>query len=87
VRILLNDAVYPAPDCKDGPGERCALSQYREFVGGRLEKAGDWRKTCNVSAAVVQTNGNGMSGKRASFLTGLGGAWFLEGLVDEVRYI
>jgi acid phosphatase len=75
VRILLNDAVYPVPSCKDGPGESCVLRMYREFVSGRLEEAGDLRRRCNVSAAVEEANGNGTSGRGASFFMDLGGAW------------
>lgn len=75
VRILLNDAVYPLPSCRDGPGKSCALSEYRSITNKKLEGAGNLRSRCNVTSAVLAANGNGTSGKGASFFTDLGGAW------------
>jgi len=75
VRILLNDAVYPVPTCKDGPGKSCLLSEYKDITGKKLAAAGSLKSRCNVTAAVQMANGNGTSGKGASFFTDLGGSW------------
>jgi acid phosphatase len=75
IRILLNDAVYPLPSCKDGPGESCALSEYQGITSKKLAAAGNLRTWCNVTSAVLSANGNGTSGKGASFFTDLGGDW------------
>lgn len=75
VRILLNDAVYPVPECQDGPGRSCKLEDYVGITKAKLEAAGDLRSRCNVTAAVKGAAGNGTSGKGASFFTDLGGAW------------
>lgn len=75
VRILLNDAVYPVPECQDGPGRSCRLEEYAAITAKKLAAAGDLRTKCNVTAAVQGVAGNGTSGKGASFFTDLGGAW------------
>jgi len=72
VRILLNDAVYPVPGCKDGPGNSCLLSTYAKSVKGKLEKAGNLRERCNVTSTA---GGNGTSGDGASFFEDLSLSW------------
>jgi acid phosphatase len=84
VRILLNDAVYPHPFCFSGPGKTCPMTMYQSLTAKKLASAGDLRKKCNVSAAVIAgAAGNGtigdgsgrMVGKGASFLGDLRGSW------------
>lgn len=75
LRVLLNDAVYPVPSCQGGPGRSCGMEKYMGIVGKKLEAAGDLRARCNVTAAVDEANGVGMSGKGASFFTDLRGSW------------
>jgi acid phosphatase len=70
VRILLNDAVYPVPSCRDGPGGSCLLSKYVDIVKGRLSNAGDLVKKCNVTAT-----GGPSTIKGASFFTDLAQPW------------
>ena len=75
LRILLNDAVYPVPSCQDGPGKSCLLSTYASITSQKLAAAGNLRSRCNITATVAAANGNGTSGKGASFFGDLGSAW------------
>lgn len=68
VRILLNDAVYPLPVCKNGPGKSCLLSEYKSFLEKRLAGAGDLKGRCNVTAVGAPVVLGG-----ASFFTDLRG--------------
>ncbi|PWY92282.1 histidine acid phosphatase [Aspergillus heteromorphus CBS 117.55] len=51
LRILLNDAVYPLPMCKDGPGSSCLLSEYVTYIKDKNAEAGDFIDYCNVTEA------------------------------------
>ncbi|KAI7970223.1 hypothetical protein EIK77_008450 [Talaromyces pinophilus] len=51
IRILLNDAVYTLPQCKDGPGGSCLLSEYASFISKRNAAAGNFNDYCNVTTA------------------------------------
>ncbi|KAE8147978.1 histidine phosphatase superfamily [Aspergillus avenaceus] len=46
VRVLLNDAVYPIPSCRTGPGSSCLLEEYANYVGGD-----SFASVCGVSNA------------------------------------
>lgn len=70
VRILLNDAVYPVPSCRDGPGGSCLMSKYAEMVKAKLEDAGDLKEQCGVT-----TSGGPSPLKGASFFTDLSSPW------------
>jgi acid phosphatase len=51
VRIRLNDAVYPVPSCKSGPGKSCPLEDYVELVNERVAEAGSFKERCNATAS------------------------------------
>lgn len=51
LRILLNDAVYTLPKCKNGPGGSCLLSEYASFINQRNDAAGNFNDYCQVTAA------------------------------------
>ncbi|KAI0122854.1 histidine acid phosphatase [Xylariales sp. AK1849] len=70
VRIRLNDAVYPVPSCKDGPGSSCLLSDYVKYIQDKYEAEGDWLANCNVTDEGAPTEVKG-----ASFFTDLSSPW------------
>lgn len=70
VRIRLNDAVYPVPSCKSGPGSSCLLSDYVAYVQNKYEAEGDWLVNCNVTDEAAPTKVKG-----ASFFTDLSSPW------------
>ncbi|KAK6209213.1 hypothetical protein LQW54_006533 [Pestalotiopsis sp. IQ-011] len=70
VRIRLNDAVYPVPSCRDGPGSSCLLSDYVQYVADKYEAEGDWLVNCNVTDEAAPTKVKG-----ASFFTDLSSPW------------
>ncbi|KXJ87547.1 histidine acid phosphatase [Microdochium bolleyi] len=70
VRILLNDAVFPVPNCQSGPGRSCLLDDYTKFVAKRYAEEGDWLKNCNVTDPGAPTKVKG-----ASFYTDLSSPW------------
>lgn len=49
VRLLLNDAVLPIPECKDGPGQSCSLSRFSHLLTSRLI---DYADTCCIDEDV-----------------------------------
>lgn len=71
IRIRLNDAVYPIPSCKNGPGSSCKLSDYANYVAKKYASEGDWITNCNVTV----TKDTPTAVKGASFFTDLGKAW------------
>ncbi|OTB05876.1 hypothetical protein M426DRAFT_319564 [Hypoxylon sp. CI-4A] len=71
VRIRLNDAVYPIPYCKNGPGSSCKLSDYARLIADKYAAEGDWIKNCNVT--VVEDTPTKVKG--ASFFTDLSKPW------------
>ncbi|KAK4096433.1 histidine acid phosphatase [Parathielavia hyrcaniae] len=68
VRIRLNDAVYPIPSCKGGPGSSCRLSDYRQFIADKYAAQGNWAQNCNVTLPGAPETVHG-----ASFFTNLSG--------------
>lgn len=70
IRIKLNDAVYPLPSCKNGPGESCLLSDYVEYISDKYAAEGNWTENCNVTTADAPTKVAG-----ASFYTDLTSPW------------
>ncbi|KAI0379865.1 phosphoglycerate mutase-like protein [Hypomontagnella monticulosa] len=71
IRIRLNDAVYPLPFCKNGPGSSCRLSDYAQYVGNKYASEGDWITNCNVT--IVDDTPTKVRG--ASFFTELSKPW------------
>ncbi|KAK5053047.1 hypothetical protein LTR84_002021 [Exophiala bonariae] len=60
VRIRLNDAVYPVPACKSGPGSSCPLQQYRDqIVAGKWAQFGSFSSVCRVPSQNVTTAEDG----------------------------
>ncbi|KAK2017500.1 histidine acid phosphatase [Colletotrichum eremochloae] len=70
VRIRLNDAVYPVPSCRSGPGSSCLLKDYKQYVATKLEAQGNWIENCNVTTPGAPTEVKG-----ASFFTDLSSPW------------
>ncbi|KAH8881527.1 histidine acid phosphatase [Thozetella sp. PMI_491] len=70
LRIRLNDAVYPVPSCKNGPGSSCLLSDYADYVAKKYAVQGNWATNCNVTLAGAPTTVKG-----ASFYTDLSSPW------------
>ncbi|KAJ5233041.1 phosphoglycerate mutase-like protein, partial [Penicillium chermesinum] len=66
LRVLLNDAVYPIPNCQDGPGRSCLLSEYVSMVEKKSKAAGSFIDFCNVTETGHPTTVAG-----ASFFTDL----------------
>ncbi|KAI1463672.1 phosphoglycerate mutase-like protein [Daldinia caldariorum] len=71
VRIRLNDAVYPIPSCRNGPGSSCQLSDYARYVAEKYAAEGDWITNCNVTV----TKDTPTTVKGASFFTDLSNPW------------
>ncbi|RHZ48334.1 putative histidine acid phosphatase [Aspergillus thermomutatus] len=58
VRIRLNDAVYPVPSCRSGPGSSCPLDQYTELVAKKRKQYGSFASVCGLSEGNVTTVGS-----------------------------
>jgi hypothetical protein len=71
IRIRLNDAVYPVPSCKHGPGSSCRLSDYAAYIANKYAAQGSWVENCNVTLAGAPTT----TVRGASFFTDLGLPW------------
>ncbi|KAK7750663.1 hypothetical protein SLS62_007363 [Diatrype stigma] len=74
VRVRLNDAVYPLPFCRDGPGSSCPLNNYARYVSDKYVAEGDWISNCNVTV----TGETPEVVKGASFFTDLRNPWVTE---------
>lgn len=74
IRILLNDAVYPLPACRSGPGSSCLLSTYVSIISNKFEVAGSFYDNCNVTNSAIPTDGV----KGASFFRDAGESWLAE---------
>jgi acid phosphatase len=60
LRLLLNDAVYPVPACRSGPGSSCPLDQYNdEVLAGKWEKAGTFESFCDLEEGSATTSPDG----------------------------
>lgn len=53
VRVLLNDAVIPLPDCQDGPGFSCSLDGYKSVIEERLGNS-SYVEACGVNSTYPQ---------------------------------
>ncbi|KAI1391245.1 phosphoglycerate mutase-like protein [Hypoxylon trugodes] len=71
IRIRLNDAVYPIPSCKNGPGSSCRLNDYAKYIAEKYASEGDWIKNCNVTIGKDTPT----KVKGASFFTDLSQPW------------
>lgn len=45
IRVILNEAVVPIPDCLDGPGKSCKLSAFNELVDELID-GNDYAENC-----------------------------------------
>ncbi|CAE6475722.1 unnamed protein product [Rhizoctonia solani] len=57
VRIRVNDAVYPIPECQSGPGKMCPLAQFGQIVKNKMDKAGDFMSRCGLSPSQTISGG------------------------------
>lgn len=64
MRIKLSDAVYPISNCKSGPGQSCPLASYQGPVAKKSKAAGNFEKSCNITASVIPSDS-----ERTAFLT------------------
>ncbi|CAI5759322.1 unnamed protein product [Candida verbasci] len=48
VRFIMNDSVFPYPNCQNGPGFSCPLDKFIEIVNQRLEGV-DYSSQCDAS--------------------------------------
>lgn len=48
VRVNINDGVTALPDCQDGPGRSCSLSDFATRTKRRGEEAGDFVELCGL---------------------------------------
>ncbi|KAE8357053.1 histidine phosphatase superfamily [Aspergillus coremiiformis] len=55
VRILLNDAVYPIPSCRSGPGKSCPLDKYAQYVADKRKEYGSFASVCGLPEKNVTT--------------------------------
>ncbi|KAL2869188.1 putative histidine acid phosphatase [Aspergillus lucknowensis] len=57
VRILLNDAVYPVPSCRSGPGMSCPVDKYAKYVAKQKSKYGSFASVCGLREDELTTIG------------------------------
>ncbi|KAF7593111.1 hypothetical protein BBP40_012056 [Aspergillus hancockii] len=57
VRILLNDAVYPIPSCRSGPGSSCPVDDYAQYVADKKEEYGSFASVCGLPEKNITTAG------------------------------
>ncbi|KAL2783957.1 histidine phosphatase superfamily [Aspergillus keveii] len=57
VRILLNDAVYPIPSCRSGPGSSCPVDKYASYVSKKKSQYGSYASICGLSEEELTTIG------------------------------
>ncbi|KAF7617915.1 putative histidine acid phosphatase [Aspergillus flavus] len=57
VRILLNDAVYPIPSCRSGPGSSCPVDQYVQYVAQKRKQYGSFASVCGLPEKNITTAG------------------------------
>lgn len=69
VRININDAIVPHPECQDGPGGSCSLDNFVALIAKKSEEAGKFEDVCGVDDEVRKTikesGGRGCSFLRA----------------------
>ncbi|KAI0630488.1 phosphoglycerate mutase-like protein [Trametes polyzona] len=53
VRVLVNGAPIPIPDCQDGPGEACSLGSFAEYIARRVAKYGNFIGACGINDTVA----------------------------------
>ncbi|KAL4886681.1 histidine phosphatase superfamily [Aspergillus karnatakaensis] len=61
VRILINDAVYPIPSCRSGPGRSCPVDKYAEYITKQKSKYGSYASICGLEEEELSTIGEGES--------------------------
>ncbi|KAL5338282.1 histidine phosphatase superfamily [Aspergillus crustosus] len=58
VRILLNDAVYPIPSCRSGPGSSCPVDQYAKYITKQKSQYGSYASVCGLTEEELPTIGD-----------------------------
>ncbi|KAI5966883.1 uncharacterized protein KGF55_000292 [Candida pseudojiufengensis] len=53
VRYIINDAVVPIQTCADGPGFSCKLSEFEEYINGRIGDI-NFSEQCGLNSSVPQ---------------------------------
>ncbi|KAI0730884.1 phosphoglycerate mutase-like protein [Earliella scabrosa] len=53
VRVLVNGAPIPIPDCQDGPGDSCLLAGFTEYIQARAGLYGDFVGACQINETVT----------------------------------
>jgi len=50
IRTQVNGAPIPLPGCQSGPGASCSLSNFTEYIQGRVAQFGDFIGACGINA-------------------------------------
>ncbi|KAI0332669.1 phosphoglycerate mutase-like protein [Cubamyces sp. BRFM 1775] len=53
VRVLVNGAPMPIPECQNGPGESCALGSFADYIAHRVAQYGDFIGACGINDTVT----------------------------------
>lgn len=53
VRVLVNGAPIPVPECQDGPGASCALASFGGYIAQRAAVYGDFVGACGINDTVA----------------------------------
>ncbi|KAI0642074.1 histidine phosphatase superfamily [Trametes meyenii] len=53
VRVLVNGAPIPIPECQAGPGESCALGAFAAYVQERVARYGNFIGACGINDIVA----------------------------------
>ena len=53
VRVLVNGAPVPIPDCQDGPGDSCSLAGFASYIQARAGLYGDFVGACQINETVT----------------------------------
>ncbi|CDO70128.1 hypothetical protein BN946_scf184783.g12 [Trametes cinnabarina] len=53
VRVLVNGAPIPVPECQNGPGDSCALGNFADYIAQRVALYGDFIGACGINDTVA----------------------------------
>ncbi|KAK4698361.1 acid phosphatase, partial [Phenoliferia sp. Uapishka_3] len=60
VRVLVNHAPIPIPNCQSGPDSSCPASEFVEYITGRQKLYGDFVGACGLTGQANATDGLGI---------------------------
>ncbi|KAL7280669.1 hypothetical protein ACG7TL_005608 [Trametes sanguinea] len=53
MRVLVNGAPIPLPECQDGPGDSCALGSFADYIAQRVALYGDFIGACGINDTIT----------------------------------